>query len=187
MVLLLLPVFAAAEIEARDGSESVRDFVFTDEEGHLVLRFVGGDELEAEQREEVANVQLSTMVHDRLRADALFDGEAVDKAWAKHAETLIRQTLMRQSNASEFAPPPFAIFRVSCRTMTCRLIVEHEGGRRVSDHQGLMSRLEFRLRELFKAAPGVFEPAFMLAGQYQEPGAPYIKAYLRRRVETGQQ
>ena len=56
-------------------AQGERDFVFTDEEGHLVLRYAGAKDgsLTTRQKDEIINVSLSTMVHDHLRADVEFD------------------------------------------------------------------------------------------------------------------
>jgi hypothetical protein len=51
-------------------AQSDRDFVFTDQEGHLVLRFAGtgATGLNSSQAEEILNAEFSTMVHDRLQS-----------------------------------------------------------------------------------------------------------------------
>jgi hypothetical protein len=161
-------------------AQGERDFVFTDDEGHLVLRFAGAEPggLDENQMEEVVNVQLSTMVHDRLRADTVFEAEPVDSKWADSMEARI------EGRVSEIGAA-FSAMNVECRSVSCRVVLEHSGGRSVSEHQSLMETVQHAFRAFIAANPGSFEPVFLIAGQYQEPENPYIKLFLRRAAGRG--
>jgi hypothetical protein len=156
-------------------AQDERDFVFTDDEGHLVLRFAGAGPsgLDAEQREEIVNVQLSTMVHDRLRADAQFEAEPVDATWAGPTTAELAQRV-------ETLEPEFSLTALECRSESCRLELDHPGGRRVAEHQSLMATVQRTIRALIDSDPASFEPVFMIAGHYQEPANPYLKVFVRR-------
>ena len=158
-------------------SADARDFVFTDEEGHLVLRYAGTvpDDLTINQQEEIQNSQLSTMVHDRLQADTAFEAEPVDDNWAATLQTLIKNAMAARMDGSAFSSP-----RVECRSTTCRLSIGHAGGRLVSEHQGVMDTVQQIIEEFIQTNPGRIDPGFLIAGLYQEPEAPYIKVFLRR-------
>jgi len=159
-------------------TQDERDFVFTDDEGHLVLRFAGAGSggpggLDANQRDEIVNVQLSTMVHDRLRADAAFDAEPIDSEWADSMEPRIERH-MRETG------PEFSAIHVECRSASCRLLLEHSGGRSVSEHRALMGAAQHVIQAFIEANPTSFKPVFMIAAHYQEPESPYLKLFLRK-------
>ncbi|HEY8520317.1 MAG TPA: hypothetical protein VIN61_09565 [Gammaproteobacteria bacterium] len=159
-------------------AEDARDFVFTDSEGHMVLRFVGVPSmgLSEDQLEEIVNVQLSTMVHDRLRADARFDAEPVDAAWAQRMQARVARHVRQ-------AAPDLASFEAACRSVSCRLVFDHPHALRVAEHQALMDRIQGVIQGLNETYPGSFAAVFLIAGQYQEPAKPFTKVFLRRADE----
>ena len=167
-----LALAASPRPAAAQGS---RDFVFTYDDDHLVLRVSGlkPGEVDERQVDEVANVQVSTMVHDRLQADALFDAEPVDSGWADTTRSQLERRLGH-------GLPGVSAVEVECRSSTCRLVLDHSGGRTVADHEAVMTTVEQSIRALIDADPGNFERIFLIAGQYKEPGDPYIKVFLRR-------
>ncbi len=156
-------------------AQGSRDFVFTYDDDHLVLRVSGlrPGEVDERQVDEVANVQVSTMVHDRLLADALFDAEPIDRSWAG-------ATRSRLEHALSDAPPGISAIEVECRSTACRLLIDHAGGLTVSAHESVMTTVERSVRAFIDADPGTFERIFLMAGQYKAPGSPYIKVFLRR-------
>ena len=160
-------------------AQNDRDYVFTDDQGHLVLRFAGAEhgDLDETQRDEITNVQLSTMVHDQLRADALFDAEPVDSRWAGAMKVRIEKHL------TDVAPEISAI-HVECRSASCRLVLDHSGGQTVAEHESLMDAVQRAVRAFIAADPASFERVFLIAAQYKEPGSPYIKVFLRRAAES---
>jgi hypothetical protein len=165
-------------------SQNERDFVFTDVDGHLVLRFAGTPPggLDAHQTEEIVNVQLSTMVHDRLRADAEFEAEPVDAAWAGSMAPRIERHMRETA-------PEFSAIRVECRLTSCRILLDHADTWRVSEHQSLMGVAQRAFRAFIEADAPSFEPVFLIAAHYQEPESAYMKIFLRRaaaRSHAGQ-
>ena len=163
----LWPQLAAAQDD--------RDFVFTDDEGHLVLRFAGAEPggLDANQVDEIVNAEFSTMVHDRLRADIRFDSEPVDSEWADSMAPRIER------HVSETGPE-FSAIDVRCRSASCRLVLEHTGRLRVAEHQSLMGNVQLVIRVFMEANPASFEPVFLIAAYDQERETPHIKAFLQR-------
>jgi hypothetical protein len=168
-------LLAAAACPRMACAEADRDFVFTDDEGHLVLRFVGigHEELDANQRQEVVDATLSTMVHDRLRADNLFDAEPVDAQWSRSMEALLTAT--RGDLGDEFFS-----FYVACRSQTCRVFLEERMRPDVAGHQALMGRVQRVYEAFIEAHPGSFDAVFMLAGYDQDEQTPSIKVFLHR-------
>lgn len=172
-------VFTLTAASPLSASQTASDYVFTDDEGHLVLRYAGAEhhELDRDQIDEIMNVQLSTMVHDRLRADARFEAEPVDAEWAETMEPRIER------HVSETAPE-FSSVEVECRSASCRLLLDHASTRRVSDHQALMGVAQRAIRTFIEAQHAArFEPVFMIAGHYQEPERPYTKVFVRRAAD----
>jgi hypothetical protein len=161
------PTLAAAQND--------RDYVFTDDQGHLVLRYAGAGPggLTHDQMDEIVNVQLSTMVHDRLRADAVFEAEPIDPAWAKPMQARLAEALTT-------ALPEMSALHAECRSASCRLLLEHSDGHTVAAHQSLMDTAQRAIRAFLAAHPGQFEHVFLMAGHYKEPGGAYIKVFLRR-------
>lgn len=151
------------------------DFVFTDAEGHLVLRFAGAKPggLDENQLEEIVNVQLSTMVHDRLRADAVFEAEPVDSKWAESMESRIERHVRETGSG-------FSAVDAECRSASCRLVLEHATTWSVEAHRALMGIAQQAIRRFIDANPASFEPIFLIAAHYQEPEKPYMKLFLRR-------
>lgn len=151
------------------------DFVFTDVEGHMLLRFAGAGPggISADQMDEVVNVSLSTMVHDRLRADALFTAEPVDSQWAESLTPELRR------HVSETGPD-FSSLDVECRSSTCRLVLEHPTGRNIVRHQDLMGDVQLVIEAFIEAHPASFDPVFLITAYTQERETPNIKAFLRR-------
>ena len=173
---MLTPLVLAAVLGARPAlSEQVRDFVFTDEEGHLVLRFAGvaSGGLEQRQIDEIVNVQMSTMVHDRLRADIEFEAESIDLAWADATESLLEEELGAADSA-------FSAIAAECRSTTCRVTFDHVATWNVADHQRVMAAAQSAVEALIANGPARFEPVFLIAAHFQAPGEPYTKLFLRR-------
>jgi hypothetical protein len=152
-----------------------RDFVFSDDQAHLVLRFagVGPGGLSADQTDEIVNVELSTMVHDRLRADARFEAEPVDSKWARPMRARLDERLSH-------AIPNISATKIECRSASCRLVLEHSGGHTVAEDQSLMGVVERAVRAFIQADPASFERVFLMAAHYKESEQPYIKVFLHR-------
>jgi hypothetical protein len=156
-------------------AQDERDFMFTDEEGHLVLRFTGtgASGLDTDQRDEIVNAEFSRMVHDRLRADLRFDTEPLDSEWADAMEPRIR-THLRETGSG------FAAIHVECRSTSCRLVLEHASRLPISEHRTLMGHVQHALLAFVEAHPASFEPVFLIAAYDQEGETPHIKAFLQR-------
>ena len=152
-----------------------RDFIRQDDEGHLILRFTGTgtNELNADQEEELVNAFVSVMVHDRLRADVLFEAEGVEADWAAPFELRLRRHL------DDFESD-LQVFDIECRTMTCRVAFLHDEVWNLSEHQTLMSTAQQMLEAFVASRPNHFKTDFLLAGYYQERETQYIKAYINR-------
>lgn len=172
---LLALVLTGAALSAADGD---RDYVFTDDTGHLVLRFANAQPqgLTRNQMDEIVNVQLSTMVHDRLRADALFEAEPMDGSWAESMQASLKRRLSG-------ALPDISAIHVECRSASCRIVLEHSGGQTVSGHQAVMDTVQHGIDAFIAANPGRFKRIFLIAAHYKEPGSPYVKVFLRRAAE----
>jgi len=151
------------------------DFVFVDEEGHLVLRFagVGRDGLNEHQRQEVVNKEFSSMVHDRLRADLLFEGEQHDPAWAAAMVPRLERHVLDAGST-------FVAVEAQCRAESCRLFVDHTATMTVAEHMLLLPELQATIEAFIDAEPDSFEPVFMIAAHFQTPEPPFMKVYLRR-------
>ena len=156
-------------------AQDERDFMFTDEEGHLVLRFAGtgASGLDTDQIDEIVNAEFSRMVHDRLRADLRFDTEPLDSEWADAMEPRIR-THLRETGSG------FAAIHVECRSTSCRLVLEHASRLPISEHRTLMGHVQRALLAFIEAHPASFEPVFLIAAYDQEGATPHIKAFLQR-------
>jgi len=167
LAVVVWPQLAATQDE--------RDFVFTDDEGHLVLRFVGAElsGLDANQREEIVNAEFSAMVHDRLRADIRFDSEPDDSEWADLMEPRIERHVRETG-------PEFLAIEVRCRSASCRLLLEHTRRLQVSEHRLLMGSVQRALQAFMEVNPASFEPVFLMAAYDQEFEIPHIKAFLGR-------
>jgi hypothetical protein len=156
-------------------TQSDRDFVFTDLEGHLVLRFAGTSAagLDSSQAEEILNAEFSTMVHDRLRADLLFEDEPRDPDWAASMEPQIEEHV-------KHAGPTFSDIFVECRAASCRLIMEQPIHWSVPAHQAVLETVQKSFEAFIAARRQHFEPIFMITAYYQETETSHIKAFLRR-------
>jgi len=156
-------------------TQSDRDYVFQDEDGHLVLRFAGiGDKsLDASQAYEILNQEFSRMVHDRLHADLQFADERRDPDWAASMEPRIaaqvRHTGLEYSN----------LF-VECRVASCRVIMEQPKRWSVPSHVAVLETVQKALEAFIAEHPESFEPVFLITAYDQENETPHIKAFLRR-------
>ncbi len=159
-------------------AQSDRDYVFTDEEGHLVIRFTGiGDTgLDSSRAYEVLNQEFSRMVHDRLHADLRFQDEPPDPDWAAVMEPRIAEHVQQ-------AGPEFSDIVVACRAASCRLIMEHPRHWTVPEHQALLGIVQESLETFIAAHRQQFEPELMMTAYDQQTETSHIKAFLRR---TGQ-
>ncbi|WP_428102551.1 hypothetical protein [Candidatus Rariloculus sp.] len=156
-------------------SQSDRDFVFTDLDGHLVVRFAGtgATGLDSSQIDEISNAEFSSMVHDRLRADLLFEDEPRDAEWALSMEPQIEQHV-------KHAGPDFSDLFVECRAASCRVIMEQPLHRTVPEHQAVLETVQESLEAFIATRRQHFEPVFMITAYYQESETSHIKAFLRR-------
>ena len=156
-------------------AQSDRDFVFTDQEGHLVLRFAGtgATGLDPSQAEEILNAEFSTMVHDRLRADLLFEQEPRDPNWAASMEPRIERHVARAGHE-------FSAIHVQCRTASCRAIMQQPRHWTVPEHRAVLGTVQKSLEAFIAAHPQDFEPVFLITAYDQETETPHIKAFLRR-------
>jgi hypothetical protein len=156
-------------------AQSDRDFVFTDLVGHLVLRFpgTGPEGLDASQRDEVVDSEFSRMVHDRLRADLLFEAEPLDPQWAASMEPQIEVHV-------EHAGLKFSDTVVECRAASCRIMMTQPGRWTVPEHQAVLDTLQKSLEAFVAARPQDFEPVFMMAAYDKEAQTAHVEAFLRR-------
>ena len=156
-------------------TQSDRDFVFTDLDGHLVIRFVGtgATGLDPSQAYEISNQEFSTMVHDRLHADLAFEDEHRDPAWARSMEPEIGDHVRH-------AGPEFSDIFIECRAVSCRVIMEQPVHWSVPEHQAVLEIVQESLEDFVAARPRQFEPGFMITAYYQEFQTSHIKAFLRR-------
>lgn len=156
-------------------TQSDRDFVFMDEDGHLVIRFAGtgATGLDASQAYEILNAEFSTMVHDRLHADLIFEDEPRDPDWAAAMAPQIEEHV-------KHAGPEFSDIFTECRAASCRVIMEQPLHWSVPEHQVVLESVQESLEAFIAAHRQDFEPVFMITAYYQEPATPHIKAFLRR-------
>ena len=156
-------------------TQSDRDYVFQDEDGHLVLRFAGvGDKgLDASQAYEILNQEFSRMVHDRLHADLQFADERRDPDWAVSMEPQIAERV--RHTGLEYSD----IF-VECRAVSCRVIMEQQFHWSVPAHLGVLETVQASLEAFIADHRESFEPVFLITAYYQENATSHIKAFLRR-------
>jgi hypothetical protein len=175
MTITVITGLAAAGWSASLFAQNERDFVFTDDEGHLVLRFAGSGPggPDAHELEEVVNQSFSTMVHDQLRADLIFGAEPIDSEWARSMEPRIRSHLTSLDDR-------FSMIDVECRSMTCRVVMEETERLDVEQHQALMDIVQSALEPLTGKGRSHFDPVFLIAAYEQLFETPQIKAYLKR-------
>jgi hypothetical protein len=176
--LSLLANVVSAQPPATGGE---RDFVFTDDDGHLVLRFVGAGPgaPDRHQRDEILNQEFSVMIHDDLRADLQFESERVDAEWAALTEPRIEARADQVRSA-------FSAIEIECRSTTCRLMLEHADRRSVREHQQLIAFVQDALAPLVGSESSGFERSYLIAAYEQRAEAPLIKVYLRRTTDAGQ-
>lgn len=158
------------------------DFVFRDEDGHLVLRFVGAPAsgLTRAQREEVLNQEFSIMVHDRLRADLYFEMEPRDAVWAEAVEPRLEHHLEHAAEALRDPAHGFATPAVECRSTQCRVIIEHGTRWSLAEHEPRMNDVQGVISEFIAANAGEFDSGFVVTAYEQMHYTPHIKVFLRR-------
>lgn len=156
-------------------AQSDRDFVFTDGDGHLIIRFAGtgATGLDASQADEVLNAEFSRMIHDRLRADLLFENEPRDPEWSASMAPQIREHV-------EHAGPEFSDIFVECRVASCRVIMEQPGSRSLPEHRAMLATVQQSIEAFISTRRQYFEPVFMITAYYKDFQTPHIKAFLRR-------
>lgn len=156
-------------------TQADRDYVFTDEDGHLVLRFAGSTDagLDSAQHYEILNQEFSRMVHDRLHADLQFAGERRDPEWAASMEPRIADHVRH-------AGPEFSDIYVECRAESCRLIMEQPLRWDVPEHQVVLGIMQQSIEAFIAAHREHFVPGFLITAYYQETSTSHIKAFLRR-------
>lgn len=156
-------------------TQSDRDYVFTDEDGHLVIRFTGtGDTgLDSSQAYEILNQEFSRMIHDRLHADLQFQDEPRDPDWAASMEPQIKEHVRH-------AGPEFSDILVACRTASCRVTMEQPMHWNVPEHQAVLEIVQESLEAFIAAHRQHFEPDFLITAYYQQTETAHIKAFLRR-------
>jgi hypothetical protein len=160
-------------------TQSDRDYVFTDEEGHLVIRFAGtgATGLNSSQAYEILNAEFSTMVHDRLHADLVFGDEPRDPDWAASMEPQIEEHVRH-------AGPEFSDIFVECRAASCRVIMEQPGHWSVTEHRAVLETVQEHLEAFIAAHRQHFEPVFLITAYDQETETSHIKAFLRRTAHA---
>ncbi len=157
-------------------AQSYRDFVFTDLQGHLVLRFagLGPAGLDSSQLDEFLDSEFSTMVHDHLRADLLFEDEPPDPRWAASMEPQLAQRV-------KHAGPAFSAIAAECRAASCRLTMEQPGHWSVAAQLDVLETVQASLGAFIAAHPRDFERAFMITAYDKQFETAHIKAFLRRK------
>lgn len=156
-------------------TETHRDFLFSDTDGYLVLRFVGigAGGLDSTQTNEILDSEFSTMVHDRLRADLLFEDEPRDPEWAASMQPQIEEHVRH-------AGPEFSDIMIGCRVASCRIVMEQPGKWSVREHLVVLETVQESLEDFVAARRQEFEPGFLITAYYQDSETPHIKAFLRR-------
>lgn len=156
-------------------TQSDHDFVFTDEDGHLLIRFAGSriTGLQASHIDEISNQEFSRMVHDRLRADLLFEVEPRDADWAAAMRPQIVQHI-------KHAGPEFSNIFVECRVASCRILLEQATRRELPAHRIVLDTVQASLEAFIASNREHFEPGFMITAYDQQYQTPHIKAFLRR-------
>lgn len=159
-----------------------RDFVFRDEDGHLLLRFVNLPPagLSTTQRDDVLNSEFSTMVHDHLRADLRFEAEPPDAVWAAAMEPQIDSYLEDRLEG-------FSSTMVECRAASCRMVLEHTTRYALHEHEIILGEVQRVIQAFLDAHPEDFERAFMIAAYEQQGFLPHIKAFISRTASPSVQ
>jgi len=151
------------------------DFVFRDEDGHLILRFVGvpPSGLSSTQRDDVENSEFSTMVHDHLRADLRFEAEPPDATWSSGMVPQIESWLHDRLDG-------FASTTIECRATSCRIILEHTERLPITGHEAMLGRVQSVIQDFVDGRPRDFERSFMITAYEQQFFMPHIKAFISR-------
>jgi len=172
--LLTCLILATAAAPRLAGAEGDRDFVFVDEDGHIVFRFAGSGPGRPtdDQMEEIIDQEFSVMVHDRLRADLLFEAEPMDSRWADTTEPRLAELVTEMKL-------DFSMIDIACRSASCRLLLEHER-LNVSEHTSLMGEVQRAIHAFNEADPAGFEHVFLITAYDQLDQTPHVKAFLRR-------
>lgn len=158
-----------------DRQQADRDFVFTDEDGHLVIRFVGigAAALTPPQAYEVLNAEFSRMVHDHLHADLAFEAEAPDPHWAASMEPQIEKHVRH-------AGLEFSGVFTECRAASCRIVIEQPNHWTLPEHQAALATVQQSIEAFIETRRQQFEPVFMLTAYDQAEETSHFKAFLRR-------
>lgn len=140
-----------------------------------MVRFhgTGATGLDSSQADEILNAELSSMVHDRLRADLLFESEPRDAGWAAQMEPQIEQHI-------KHAGAEFTEIFVECHAASCRVVMEQPMHRSVTEHQAVLETVQDSVEAFIAAHQEHFNPVFMITAYDQEPETPHIKVFLRR-------
>jgi hypothetical protein len=153
------------------------DFVFRDEDGHLILRFVGVPPggLSTTQRDDVENSEFSTMVHDHLRADLRFEAEPPDAAWSSGMVPQIESWLRDRLEG-------FASTTIECRAASCRIVLEHTARLPMTEHEAMLGQVQSVIQDFVDTRPGDFQRSFTITAYEQQFFMPHIKAFISRAV-----
>ena len=171
----VLPTLLVLGLPLAGASQNDREFIFTDDEGHLVLRLVaaGPGALPPLQANEVLNQEFSIMVHDRMHADLRFESEPLDADWAAAMEP--RLTALLGTPGSDFPA-----IDIECRSSNCRIVLEQSMRWTIPEHQRQLAALQSVIENYIGANPTSFDPAFIMAGYEQASQTPMIKIFLQR-------
>ena len=93
------------------------------------------------------------MVHDRLRADLLFEDEPRDAEWALSMEPQIEQHV-------KHAGPDFSDLFVECRAASCRVIMEQPLHWTVPEHQAVLETVQESLEGLHRNPSAALRAGF---------------------------
>ena len=162
-------------------AQSARDFVFNDEDGHLLIRYsgIGAQGLSTTQIDEISNQEFSRMVHDRLRADLRFDVEPRDADWAAFMEPQIARHIEHSAGHQ------FSDIHTECRAASCRVIMEQPGEWSLAEQLVVLNDVETSLEAFIASHRDEFEPGFMITAYYQDFKTPHIKVFLGRIESMG--
>lgn len=176
---LLVTAWVLIGSSVASASQNDREYIFVDDEGHLVLRLVaaGPGELPPVQRNEVLNQEFSIMVHDRMHADLRFESEALDADWATTMEPRLQRLLGD-------AVADFPAVEVECRAVNCRILLEQAERFSITEHQQRIGQLQAIIESYIGANPSSFDPAFIMAGYEQASQTPMIKIFLQRAADA---
>ena len=179
VVNLLLVALAIGPTDGR--AQSGRDFVFNDEDGHLLIRFtgIGAEGLDPTQVDEISNQEFSRMVHDRLRADLRFDVEPRDADWAAFMAPQIARHIEHSAGHQ------FSDITTECRAASCRVIMEQPGEWSLAGQLVVLNDVETSLETFVASHRDEFKAGFMITAYYQDFKTPHIKVFLSRIEAKG--